>query len=116
MWNDDRSHNLTNNFQPFLLTANKATKAFIQNQYNDWCLNEAAYHLKSVKDPANAKISSTFSDSKPLHPGWIVDLHNRMKGQCKTIEKGVKETGIVEAIKDSEASHKDFENPFSLFS
>ena len=29
-------HNLTNKFQSLDLTVNKAAKAFIQNQYNDW--------------------------------------------------------------------------------
>ena len=109
-------HNLTSKFQSYVLTTNKATKGFIQNQYNDWCLNQIAYQLKSGKDPANIKISSKFSDLKPLHPGWIVNLHNRMQRECKTIEKGVKETGIVEAVKDSEAIHMEVEDPFSLFS
>ena len=29
-------HNLTNKFQPLNLSANKATKSFIQNKYNNW--------------------------------------------------------------------------------
>ena len=40
---------------------------------------------------------------KPLHTGWIVNLHNHMQGECKSIAKGIKEAGIVEVIKDSEA-------------
>ena len=117
MWNDDHPPIIWQaNFSRMFVTTNKATKGFIQNQYNDWCLNQVAYQLKSGKNPANIKISSKFSDLKPLHPGWIVNLHNRMQGECKTIEKGVKETGIVEAVKDSEAILREVENPFSLFS
>ena len=65
-------NNLTNKFQPVDLTVNKVAKAFIQNQYNDWLSNLAAYQLKSSKYPANIKISSKLSDLKPLHDSWIV--------------------------------------------
>ena len=105
-------HNLTNKFQPLDLTVNKAAKAFIQNQYNDWFSNQVAHQLKSGKDPANIKISSKLSDLKPLHASWIVNLHNHMQGECETIVKGFKEAGIVEAIKDSEAIYERVENPF----
>ena len=95
-------HNLTNKFQPLALTINKATKIFIQNQYNDWFSNQVAHQLKSVKYPINIKISK-LSDLKSLHAGWIVNLHNHMQGEWETIVKGFSEAGIVEAIKDSEA-------------
>ena len=35
-------HNLTNKFQPLDICVNKAAKAFIQNQYNDWFSNEVS--------------------------------------------------------------------------
>lgn len=47
--------NLTNKFQPLHLTVNKAAKAFIQNQYNDWFSNQVADQLKTCKEPADIK-------------------------------------------------------------
>ena len=67
-------HNLTNKFQPLDLTVNKAGKAFIQNQYNDWFSDQVARQLKSGKDPTDIKVSSKLSDLKPLHTSWIVDF------------------------------------------
>ena len=81
-------HNLTNKFQPLDLTINNAAKAFIQNHYNDWLSNQVAHQLKRGKDQANIKISSKLSDLKRLHAGWIVNLQNRMQGECKTIVMG----------------------------
>ena len=39
-------HNLTNKFQSLNISVNKAAKAFMQNQYNDWFPNEASVQLK----------------------------------------------------------------------
>ena len=74
--------------------------------------NQVAHHLKSGKDSATINISSKLSDLKPRHAGWIVNLHNHMQGECKTIVKGFKEADIVEAIKDSKAIYESVENPF----
>ena len=94
-------HNLTNESQVLDLTVNKAARAFIQNQYNDWFTKQVAHQFKSGKHPAIIKILSKLSDLEPLHAGWIVNLHNHMQ-ECETVVKGFKEAGIVEAIKDSD--------------
>ena len=73
--------NLTNKFQPLDLTVNKAAKAFIQNQCNDWCSDQVAQQLKSGNDPTDIKVSSKLSDLKPRHPSWIVDLYKHMEGE-----------------------------------
>ena len=105
-------HNLTNKFQPLDLTVNKATKAFIQNQYNDWFSDQVARQLKSGKDPTDIKVSSKLSDLKPLHASWIVDLYKHMQGDDELILKGFKEAGIYEAINDAQEVFERVENPF----
>ena len=41
-------HNLTNKFQTSGLTVNKAAKAFIQNQYNDWFSDQVPRQLMTL--------------------------------------------------------------------
>ena len=53
MWNCDCPS------QPKDLTVNKAAKAFIQNQYNDWFSDQVARQLKRGNDPT----TSTYSQS-----------------------------------------------------
>ena len=48
-------HNLTNKFQPLDLTVNKAAKAFIQNQYNDWFSDQVTRQLKAVMTQPTSK-------------------------------------------------------------
>ena len=105
-------HNLTNKFQPLDLTVNKAAKAFIQNQYNDWFSDQVARQLKSGKDSTDIKVSSKLSDLKPLHASWIVDLYKHMQGEDELILKGFKEAGIYEAINDAQEVFERVENPF----
>ena len=72
-------HNLTNKFQPLDISVHKAAKAFIQNMYNEWFSNEVATQLSGGVDPNEIKITSKFSDLKPLHASWIVDLYEHLK-------------------------------------
>ena len=78
-------HNLTNKFQPLDLTVNKAAKAFVQNQYNDWFSDQVARQLKSGKDPADIKVSSKLSDMKPRHASWIVDFYTHIQGESEIV-------------------------------
>ena len=105
-------HNLTNKFQPLDLTVNKAAKAFVQNQYNDWFSDQVARQLKSAKDPADIKISSKLPDMKPRHASWIFDFYTHIQGESEIVIKGFKEAGIVEAINDAQAIYERVENPF----
>ena len=93
-------------------TVNKAAKAFIQNQYNDWFSDQVARQLKSGKDPTDIKVSSKLSDLKPLHASWIVDLYKHMQGEDELILKGFKEAVIYEAINDAQEVFERVENPF----
>ena len=78
--------NLTNKFQPLDLSVNKAAKAFIQNQHNDWFSNQVARQLKDGTEPADINVSTKLSDLKPLH-GWIVELYNHMQNENELITK-----------------------------
>ena len=49
--------NLTNKFQSLNLTVNKAAKVFIQNQHNDWFLDQVDRQLKSGNNPTDIKVS-----------------------------------------------------------
>ena len=71
-------HNLTNKFQPLDISVKKAAKAFIQNQHNDWFLNEVSVQLKKGIDPADIKITSKLSNLKPLHASWIIGLYKHL--------------------------------------
>ena len=73
-----------------------------------------AHQSKSGKDPANIKISSKFSDLKPLHASWILNLHNHVQGECKTIVKRFKEAVFVKAIKNSEDIYENVKDRFRL--
>lgn len=106
-------HNLTNKFQPLDLSVNKAAKAFIQNQYNDWFSDQVARRLKKGIAPADIKISSKLSDLKPLHAGWIVNLFKHIQEEAELIEKGFSEAGISEAINNAQSVYERVENPFS---
>ena len=105
-------HNLTNKFQPLDLTVNKASKAFIQNQYNNWFSDQVARQLKSGNDPTDMRVSSKLSDLKPLHASWIVDLYKHMQGEDELILKGFKEAAIYEAINDAQEIFERVENLF----
>lgn len=105
-------HNLTNKFQPLDLSVNKAAKAFVQNQYNDWFSDQVARQLKKGIAPADIKISSKLSDLKPRHAGWIVNLFNHMQEEAELIEKGFSEAGISEAINNAQSVYERVENPF----
>ena len=60
-------HNLTKKFQPLDISVNKAAKAFIQNQCNDWFLSKGSVQLKKGIDPADIKTTSKLSNLKPLY-------------------------------------------------
>ena len=60
-------HNLMSKFQPLDISVNKAGKAFIQNQYNDWFLNEESVQLRKGINPADIKMTSKLSNVKPSH-------------------------------------------------
>ena len=105
-------HNLTNKFQPLDISVNKAAKAFIQTQYNEWFAGEVAKHLKSGKDPRDLKLTTKLSDIKPLHAGWIVDLYNHLSNEPEMIMNGFKSAGIVEAVENANNVMERIENPF----
>ena len=107
-------HNLTNKFQPLDLSVNKAAKAFIQNQYNDWFSNQVARQLKNGCEPADIKISSELSDLKHLHASWIVNLYNYMQKESDIITKGFDEAGVSEAIVEAQSVYERVENPFRV--
>ena len=104
--------NPTNKFQLLDFTINKTAKAFIQNRYNDWFSDQVARQLKSGNDPTDIKVSSKFSDLKPLHASWIVDLYKHIQGEDELILKGFKEAGIYEAINDAQEIFERVGNPF----
>ena len=58
-------HTLINKFQP--LDLNKAVKSFIQNKYNDYFASQVTEQLQNGTDLTDLKISSKWSDLKPLH-------------------------------------------------
>ena len=63
---------LTKKFQLLDIRVNKAARAFIQNQYNDWFSSELSVQLKKKGiGSANIKITSKLSNLKPLHVSWI---------------------------------------------
>ena len=82
------SHNLTHKFQPLGISVNKAAKGFIQNLYHEWFSNQVAIQLKHGIDPADVKISSMFSDLKPLHASWIVELYHQLSNEAEMIISG----------------------------
>ena len=105
-------HNLTGKFQQLDLTVHKAAKTFIQNRYNGWLSDQVARQLKSSNDPTDIKLSSKFSDLKPLHASWIVDLYKHMQWEDELILKGFKEAGIYEAINEPKEIFERVGNPF----
>ena len=87
-------HNLTNRFQLLDIRVNKAAKAFIQNQYNDWFSNHVSVQLKKGIDPVDSKITSKLFNLKPLHASWIVDLYKHLSDNQEII--GFDSAGISE--------------------
>ena len=85
MRNRDRPHNLRKKFQSLDLTLNKAANAFIQNQYNDWFLNQIVNQLKSGNDPANIKVSSKLPDLKAVHTGVTVNKYSPKKSTGENV-------------------------------
>ena len=72
-------HNLTNKFQPLVLSVNKAPTSFILNKYNDWFADQVSTQLQNGTDPTDVKRLSKLSDLKPLHARWIVNWYNHVK-------------------------------------
>ena len=99
-------HNLTNKSQPLDISVNKAANAFIQNQYNDWFLNEVSIQLKKGIDPADIKIISKLSYLKPLHVSWIVDLYKHLSDNQEIIVNCRDSAGISEAVTKASARLK----------
>ena len=77
--------NLTSKFQPLDISVNTAAEVFIQNQYNDWFLNEVLVQLKKGIDPVDIKIILKLSIVKALQVSWIVDLYNNLSDNQETI-------------------------------
>ena len=71
-------HNLTNEFQPLDISVNKAEKALIQNQYNDWFSNEVSVQLKKGIDPNDIKTTSKLSNLKPLNTSCIINFYKHL--------------------------------------
>ena len=88
-------HNLTNKFQLLDIRVNKAAKAFIQNQNNDWFSNHVSVQLKKGIDTADSKITSKLFNFKPLHASWIVDLYKHLSDNQEII--GFDSAGISES-------------------
>ena len=102
MWNCDRTSQPHQQTSAIAFTIYKVAKTFIQNRYNDWFSDQVARQLKSGNDPTDIKVSSKFSDLKPLHASWIVDLYKHIQGEDELILKGFKEAGIYEAINEAQ--------------
>ena len=105
-------HNLTNKFQPLDISVNKAAKAFIQNQFNEWFSNEVASQLKQEISPADIKISAKLSVLKPLHAAWIVNLYEHLSSNQEMIISGFDRAGISEAVVKASEVVEKIENPF----
>ena len=57
-----------------------------------------------VKTQPMSTYHLNWSNLKPLHGSWIVDLHNQMQRESESIVKWFKEAGIVEAINPFDTS------------
>ena len=104
--------NLTNKFQPLDISVNKAAKAFIQNQYDDWFLNKVPVQLNKGIDPADIRVTLKLSNLKPLHASWIVDLYKRLSGNQEIIVHGFDSARMSEAVTKASAILGKVENPF----
>ena len=94
-------HNLTNKFQPFNLSVNKAVKSFIHNKYNDWFADQVFMQLQNGNDPTDVKISK-LSDLKLIHARWIVDWYNHVIKEKEMIVRGFNSAGISETVQNAE--------------
>ena len=105
-------NNLTNKSQPLNISVNKAAKAFIQNQYNDWFSNKVSVQLKKGIDPTDIKITSKLSNLKPLHSSWIVDLYKHLWDNQEIVANGFDSARISEAVTKASTILDKVENPF----
>ena len=55
-------HNLTIKFQPLDITANKPTKSFISNSYNEWFSQQVSQQLEKGIGPADVKVSLNLTE------------------------------------------------------
>ena len=68
-------YNLTNKFQPLNISVNKAAKAFVQSQYNNWFSDKVSVQLKKGIDLVDINITSKLSNLNLLHTFCIVNLY-----------------------------------------
>ena len=94
IWQINSSHQI---FQP---SANKPVKALISNKYNSWFSKQVA-QIALRTEPSSVKVSAKFSDIKPLHTQWIVDLYNHVREEKGMIINGFKSAGVNEAIQSA---------------
>ena len=105
-------HSLTNEFQPLDLTINQKAKKFVSNQFNKWYAEKVNGQLTNGKSPGDVKTSMKFSNLKPLHGKWVVEMCEYFKEQKESVIKGFEKTGIMEAMKSAQDIYTRCENPF----
>ena len=106
-------HNLTNKFHPLNLSINNAAKPFIQNKYNDWFADQVFTQLQNGKDPTSVKISSKWSDLRPISARWILDCcYNHVIKERDMIFRGFSSVDISEVVQNTEDIYEKIENSF----
>ena len=84
----------------------------MQNKYNKWFVDQVAQQLSRGIVPADVRVSSKISLTKPLHAQWIVDLYEKLRKEPAMFINGFEASGISESVTQANDVMLRVENPF----
>ena len=92
--------NMTNLFQPLVLTVNGSAKAFLKKKFTEWYSSSISKQLEEGKSIGHIDVELKLSFLKPLHAKWINELYDYMTSEegHQIISNGWKTAFITEAI------------------
>ena len=98
------AHSLANKFQPLDISVNKAAKAFIQNQYNDWFSYKISVQLTQL----TSKLQNYQTWKLYMHPRSYEHLSDNQG----IIVNGFNSAGILEVVTKACTILDKVESPF----
>ena len=85
--------NCTDCLQPLDVSVNKAVKAFLRSQFQDWyaiCMWQQMRLRSDEKQPVDLKMSIM----KPLGVQWMLNVYKYMTGRPDIVKNGFRKCGI----------------------
>ena len=105
--------NHTNLFQPLDISVNKSAKCFIVDKYQDWHAEKVLQQLNRGVAAHDVKVDVRFSNMKPLHANWVIEMYHHLKRFKQIVISGFRKAHILEAVSGADQLAQLCENSFA---